>query len=122
MKDNPNTDTSGTVQVRRAGWEQILMICKACEKRSKAPKKFGAKRLAKTLSQALRAAKQPKTRVVYTSCMGLCPKQAIAVGAAGGDGPVKLVAWRKADDAAAAVAVLFPQAMAEKAMSSQAED
>lgn len=99
------------IQIRRAGWKHILMVCKSCEKRSKAPKKFGAKALAKSVSLALREARVPKTRVVYTTCMGLCPKKAIAVATPAADGSVTLIAWRKSDDPAAAVAVLFPQAV-----------
>ena len=91
----------------------MLMVCKACEKRSKGPKKLDAKQLARAVSPALRQARVPKTRIVFTTCMGLCPKKAIAVATAAPDGTVNLIAWRKSDEAAAAnaVAALFPHAV-----------
>ncbi len=96
------------------------MVCKACEKRSRAPKKFSAKVLAKSISPALREARVPKTRFVYTSCMGLCPKKAIAVATPAADGSVTLIAWRKSDDPTAGVAVLFPQAALAQKVVAQA--
>jgi predicted metal-binding protein len=89
------------------GWKQIVMVCKVCEKRSNGPKKFGAKKVAHALLLALRQARQPKTRVVQTSCLGLCPKRAVAVAACAPGGAVHVIAWHKRVDAGDAWRVLF---------------
>ncbi len=86
---------------------QIAIVCKSCEKRSKGPKKFGAKKVARVLSQALRQARQPRTRIVQTGCMGLCPKKAVAVAAAASGGALNVIAWHKADDPVQALQTLF---------------
>ena len=89
MKTAPPSDEAvASIPLRHPGWKHILMVCKACEKRSKGPKKFGAKQLSKALSPALRQARLPKTRVVYTTCLGLCPKKAVAVATTAADGAV----------------------------------
>ncbi|MEO5733428.1 MAG: hypothetical protein ABIN96_07805 [Rubrivivax sp.] len=122
MASATNEPHSDPIHTLRPGWKQIVMVCKACEKRSKAPKKFGAKQLAKALSSALRQARQPKTRVVQTTCMGLCPKKAIAVSAVSAvsgvaalaagppGGAVRVIAWRKSDKPADALQALLGEA------------
>jgi predicted metal-binding protein len=105
------------IDVLMPGWNQLVMICQACEKRSKAPKKFGAKKVAHALSSALRRARQPKTRIVQTTCMGLCPKRAVAVAAGAPDGTVQVIAWRKFDDANAALQALLAAAVGANPLS-----
>ena len=98
------------IQSVRPGWQHIVLVCRACEKRKKGPKAgFGAKDVAKALSAAMRAARVPKSRIVLTTCMGICPKRAVAVAAAAPEGRVGVVAWHKSDDPQAAVALLFPE-------------
>lgn len=106
------TPATDAILTLRPGWKQIVMVCKACEKRSKGPKKFGARKVARALSSALRQARQPKTRIVQTTCMGLCPKQAVAVAAVAPAGAMHVIAWRKADDAGDALRALLGQPVA----------
>lgn len=92
----------------RHGWKSVVLVCKACEKRSKGPKKITARRVAKDLGRACRNAAVPRPRVVLTTCMGACPKKAFTVAAAAPSGHITLIAFARRDDAAAAVATLFP--------------
>ena len=91
----------------RAGWKNVVLVCKACEKRNKGPKRMPAKELAKALRGACRDARVARPRIVLTSCMGACPKKAFTVAAAGVGGAVTMLAFRRGDDAAAAVDALF---------------
>lgn len=92
----------------RAGWKSVVLVCRACEKRSKGPKKIAARDVAKQLGRACRDAKVPRSRVVLTSCMGACPKKAFTVVAAAPSGRITMIAFRRGDDAGAAVDALFP--------------
>lgn len=107
MPDNPSS-----IRVLRPGWKQIAMVCKSCERRGKAPKKFGAKQVGKALSRALRNARQPRTRIVQTGCLGLCPKKAIAVAAAAPGAALHVIAWHKVDDPQQALVALFSSSAA----------
>ena len=70
--------------VRQPRWEAVLLVCKSCGKRSSGPKKLKPKKLAGLVRRASKQS-NTRTRVLMTTCMGLCPKAAIAVAAAGGD-------------------------------------
>ena len=99
------------LETLRPGWKSVVLVCKACEKRRKGPKKPGARELAKALARACREAEVPRSRVVLTTCMGACPKRAFTVAAAAGSsGRVTMIAFHRGDDAAAAVATLFAPA------------
>lgn len=66
--------------------DALVMVCKACGKRSSGPAKGGKpKKIAEEFKHTGKAARL-KTRVVLTSCLGLCPKNATAVVVAGADG------------------------------------
>ncbi|MEO8081590.1 MAG: hypothetical protein ABI641_13745, partial [Caldimonas sp.] len=56
-------------------------------------------------------------RVVLTTCMGACPKKAFTVAAAAPSGAIVMVAFRRGDDAGAAVATLFPDAYSKSTSS-----
>jgi len=74
-----------------------IMVCKQCQKRSSGPKKLNAKDLQQPLKRALGDARL-RFRTVQTSCLGLCPKKAIAVAAVTADGTSLLAAIRDEDD------------------------
>ena len=93
----------------RAGWKSVVLVCRACEKRSKGPKKIAARDVAKRVARACRDRQVPRARVVLTSCMGACPKKAFTVAAAAPSGAIVMIAFRRGDDANAAVATLFPE-------------
>lgn len=65
--------------------DALVMVCKACGKRSSGPSKAGKpKKIAGEFKEKGKSARL-KTRVVLTSCMGLCPKNATAVVVARGN-------------------------------------
>jgi predicted metal-binding protein len=97
----------------RPGWKSVVLVCKACEKRGKGPKKLGARELAKALGRACRDARVARSRVVLTTCMGACPKKAFTVAAVAPSGRITMIAFQRGDDAGAAVATLFPASAAE---------
>ncbi len=92
----------------RPGWKSVVLVCKACEKRRKGPKKIAAREVARQIGRACRDAKVPRARVVLTTCLDVCPKKAFTIVAASPDGLITTIAFRRGDDAAAAVATLFP--------------
>ena len=67
-------------------WQTVVLVCRDCSKRSKGPKGFSSKEAVAEAQAAVRA-ERPRPRVLRSSCLGLCPKQSMAVarvGAAGG--------------------------------------
>ncbi len=107
MTDPTSTAVPDDLRRLNPGWKQIVLVCKACEKRKKGPKKLGAKKVARALGPALRQAGQPRTLIVPTGCLRLCPKRAITVAACAPGGGLQVMAWDKRTDADAAVRVLF---------------
>ena len=104
MAHDPSPDPPASL---KPGWKSVVLVCKACEKRSKGPKKISARDVAKKLGRACREAKVPRARVVLTTCMGACPKKAFTVAAATPSGRITTIAFRRGDDAGDAVALLF---------------
>lgn len=72
-------------------FDALLMVCSRCAERSSGPSKRKAKKLPGDFKKAL-GTERPRFRIVETSCLGLCPKNATAVAAATGDGPLQLAA------------------------------
>ena len=67
-------------EARAPKWEALVLVCKACGKRSSGPKDKALK--PKQVMQELRSAakrQRVRSRVVLTTCLGLCPKRATAV-------------------------------------------
>ncbi|QHJ01014.1 hypothetical protein GT347_25315 [Xylophilus rhododendri] len=87
--------------------DAMVLVCKACGKRSSGPKKFKPKHLAQEFKSEGREARM-KTRVVLTSCMGLCPKNAAAVAAIGPDGHPAQFAIESLDQVPQALAAAAP--------------
>ena len=63
-------------------FDGAVLVCAECEKRGDGPKKLEARDVRKALKHNLGEARF-KLRVVQTSCLGLCPKKAIALAALG---------------------------------------
>ena len=74
-----------------------VMICEQCEKRRSGPSKLTAKKLRGPFKDALGDARL-RLRIVQTSCLGLCPKKAIAVAAVEAGGQALLAEIRDKDD------------------------
>lgn len=98
------TDPSLLVPVKFAG---VVLVCGDCEDRKDGPHKLCAKEVRKALKRQLSKAPQ-RTRVVQCSCLGLCPKKALALVASGA-GSANLVAAevRSCDEAASFAATAF---------------
>ncbi|MGJ7497078.1 hypothetical protein ACSFA8_18600 [Variovorax sp. RT4R15] len=72
-------DTAPLVSVKFSG---AVLVCGDCEERSSGPKKLRAREVRKELKHSLGDARF-KLRVVESSCLGLCPKKAMALMAIG---------------------------------------
>ena len=89
----------------RPSWGVVYLVCKACGKRSDAPKRLKPKALAGLVRRASKGDK-PRPRVLLTSCLGLCPKAATAVAIAGTGLATRVIAIRSVDEADAALSGL----------------
>lgn len=100
-------DTTVFVPTRYAG---AVLVCEKCERRDKGPKKLTTKELRGELRQVLGGGRT-RLRIVQTSCLGLCPKKAIAVAAVTPQaGSVLAAVRRKRDVPAFAAGLLGPAA------------
>ncbi len=90
------------VKTRYSG---AVMICGECQKRDNGPSKLTAKDVRKDLKQALGDARH-HLRLVQSSCLGLCPKKAIAVAAVAVGGPALLAEVHRESDIAIVAARL----------------
>lgn len=93
----PAADTEPFV---KPGFGGLLMVCGDCQRRSSGPTRHTAKELRSELRKAV-GHTPVRWRVVECGCLGLCPRKATAVAAAGTDAPVLLAAVRKRRDAEA---------------------
>jgi predicted metal-binding protein len=94
---------SSSPDIQRPRWQAVLLVCKECGKRSNGPKHLKPKEVAALARRSKHAT--TRTRVLMTTCMGLCPKSAIALAAAGADA-TRIVAIRKSGQVEKAVARL----------------
>ncbi|MDP9899243.1 hypothetical protein [Variovorax ginsengisoli] len=92
----PGKEKAPFVKTRYTG---AVLICKQCQKRSSGPAKLKAKDLQQPFKRALGGARL-RLRIVQTTCLGLCPKKAIAVAAFAADGPSLLAAVRDEEEVA----------------------
>jgi predicted metal-binding protein len=97
-----------TPDIQRPRWQAVLLVCKECGKRSNGPKHLKPKEVAALARRGSKHAKT-RTRVLMTTCMGLCPKSAIALAAAGADA-TRIVAISKSGQVEQAVARLTADA------------
>ncbi len=79
MKRSENDEA---VRAEAPSWQSALLVCKACGKRSSGPRRVKTKAVASEVKRLMRASR-PRARVVMTSCLGLCPKGAVAVAMVG---------------------------------------
>jgi hypothetical protein len=70
-------DDSLLVKVKFAG---VVLVCGDCEERSNGPSKFKARSARKELKRGL-VQSPVRLRIVESTCLGLCPKKAIAATA-----------------------------------------
>jgi hypothetical protein len=96
----------------RPEWTAVLLVCRACRKRSDGPRGFGAKSVAREAQRALRAdgSLRPRPRVVACGCLGLCPKAATAIALAGPAGGPRIAPARSLEAVGPIVAGLVAAA------------
>lgn len=94
-------DPSLLVKVKFGG---VVMVCGECEDRSNGPK-FKAKTVRKELKRGL-VQSPVRLRIVECSCLGLCPKKALAVTAVAAGRPVMAAVLHSEEDAAALAATV----------------
>ena len=100
----PATATSAPPPVR-VKFGGVVLVCAECEKRGSGPSKLRAKDVRKSLKKHLGPARHV-LRVVQSSCLGLCPKKAIALVAAGAGAPLRAAEVKSEADAAAFAAAI----------------
>ncbi|CAN5918218.1 hypothetical protein BH11PSE8_BH11PSE8_29220 [soil metagenome] len=106
MKDKARSkNAQSTPTLERPSWEAAVLVCNTCKKRSNGPRGFKAKAVVQEARRALRDMK-PRPRIVLTSCLGLCPKGALAVAVAGGGGETQICAIASLAQVEAAVPLL----------------
>ncbi|MDM0074335.1 hypothetical protein QTH90_08085 [Variovorax sp. J2P1-59] len=111
MKSTLNTsrdaETAGALLVRPK-FGGVALVCGDCQKRSNGPSKLKAKDVRKLLKKELH--NQPvRLRIVQCSCLGICPRKALAVSAVAA-GQV-LAAELRSEDEARAAAAAFARAL-----------
>lgn len=88
------------LELKKSSWEAAVLVCKDCGKRSSGPRDLKVKAVASELKRSLRKVR-PRPRCVLTTCLGLCPKGAVAVAVAGGDKPAHIAEIRSLEEAEA---------------------
>ncbi|RZI63804.1 MAG: hypothetical protein EOP80_21825 [Variovorax sp.] len=96
-EDDKSTGCTPLVNVKFRG---AVLVCGDCQHRGSGPKKLRARDVRKLLKHDLGSARF-KLRVVESSCLGLCPKKAMALVALAGKAPALAAEARSADDVAA---------------------
>jgi hypothetical protein len=95
--------TNGSNPPASPRWDAVLLVCRACRKRGSGPKGFGAKAASKAARRALRDASTGRPRVVLSSCLGLCPKGAMAIAFVARDAAARIAPAGSLDDVAPVV-------------------
>ena len=98
------------MDVRQAGWAAVVLVCRDCRKRGSGPADI---KLKVALHEARRAIRQTgmRGRVVSSSCLGLCPKRALAVAWAGVQGAPTIAAVEHVDQVGPSVIALAEAAL-----------
>lgn len=106
MSSSHDTQPGGAPLVK-AKFGGVALVCGDCQKRSNGPSGLKAKDVRKLLKKELHYL-PVRLRIVQCSCLGLCPRKALAVSAVA-DGQV-LAAVLRSDDEARAAAAAFARA------------
>jgi predicted metal-binding protein len=76
--------------IETPSWDTVILICKDCRKRKNGLQHLKSKALVKIARRDLPAA-SPRPRVASVSCLGVCPKHAIAVACLGYGSPPRVM-------------------------------
>lgn len=100
----PSHDGAAGDLLVNAKFGGIALVCGECEKRSNGPSKLKTREVRQIFKKELHHLPL-RLRVVQCSCLGLCPKKAIAVAVVAGGRP--LAAEVRSEDEASAAAGSF---------------
>jgi hypothetical protein len=100
MSSRPDHDAQREPAALPLKYASVILVCGDCESRSSGPTKLYAKDVRKQLKHELGHARF-NTRVLETSCLGLCPKKALAMAALGDETAALAVEVRRSSDVAA---------------------
>ncbi|MDM0104144.1 hypothetical protein QTH97_04320 [Variovorax sp. J22R24] len=106
MSSSPDTEIAGALLVRPK-FGGVALVCGECQKRSNGPSKLKAKDVRKLFKKEMHNL-PVRLRIVQCSCLGLCPKKALAVSAVAG--AKVLAAALQSEDEARAAAAAFARA------------
>jgi len=101
--DSSASDAALIVPVK---FDSVVLVCGDCEKRSNGPSRLSAKEVRKDLKHRLADAPH-RFRVVQSTCLGLCPKKAIAVAAIPAGKPLLVVELKSDADTAQLASLLL---------------
>ena len=89
-------------------WDQLVVVCRDCRKRSNGPKGLKSKPMASEIKRAARDIK-PRPRIVLTNCLGLCPKGAATTAVVGSNVATRALAVTSLEQAGrGALSLLAP--------------
>ncbi|MGI4777657.1 MAG: hypothetical protein ACRYGA_05995 [Janthinobacterium lividum] len=105
--DTPSPADTDSLQppFEKAKFDGLVLVCGVCQKRSNGPSTLTAKDVRRELKGALGKSRF-RLKIAQSSCLGLCPKKAIAVAAVSGDGQALMASVRNETDMGAVAARL----------------
>ena len=80
-------------------WQTVVLVCGRCRRRNDGEVDLKTREVVRAMARGLGSR---SVRVVKSSCLGLCPKRAIAVGIAGAE-PARAAILRTGQDVEQAV-------------------
>ena len=97
--DSPPSPVPDSAFLAHVKFDSVVLVCSDCEKRSSGPTRLSAKDVRKDLKHQLTGPLR-RFRIVQTSCLGICPKRAIAVVALPASMALKAGALKTGSDVA----------------------
>ncbi|MGE0311257.1 MAG: hypothetical protein AB7P21_06515 [Lautropia sp.] len=71
--------------MKRLRWPFVMLVCRDCDARKRAPKALRGKRVVSELKRGTKGL-DPRPMVVSARCLKLCPKGALVLAVVGGAG------------------------------------
>lgn len=105
MRMSTKPDRHPPAKVSSPGWRSVILVCGDCKKRGGGAPKLKTKAAVAEARRAM-SGRMPKVRVIRTTCLGLCPKRALAIAWAGEAESLGIVAVTTAGDLATALPVM----------------
>ena len=86
-------------------WRSVILVCGDCRKRGARAPRMKTKPVVAEARRAV-SGQVPKVRVVKTTCLGLCPKRAVAIACLGDSKPTGIAAVATLVEVAAALRLI----------------